>query len=54
MTESLLKSLRETYRRREAQQIFNQEHNITPTSAISNVKNLEVVKTDEELSQSFM
>ena len=47
----MVKSLRETYRRRNIQNKFNIEHNITPTAAYSNVKNLETVKTDEELIQ---
>lgn len=51
LTESLLKSLFETYRRREIQQKFNEEHHITPKAATSNVKDLEIVKTDDELQQ---
>jgi excinuclease UvrABC helicase subunit UvrB len=50
-TESMVKSLWETYRRRKIQNDFNIEHNIIPTAAHSNVKNLESVKTDEELVQ---
>ena len=50
-TESMIKSLWETYRRRKIQNDFNIEHNITPKAAHSNVKNLETVKTDEELMQ---
>ena len=50
-TESMVKSLRETYRRRTIQNNFNIEHHITPKAAHSNVKNLESVKTDEELVQ---
>lgn len=50
-TESMIKSLWETYRRRKIQNDFNIEHNITPKAAHSNVKNLETVKTDEELVQ---
>ena len=45
----MIKSLWETYRRRKIQNDFNVEHNITPKAAHSNVKNLETVKTDEEL-----
>ena len=41
----------ETYRRRRIQNNFNIEHNIIPKAAHSNVKNLESVKTDEELIQ---
>ena len=48
-TESMVKSLWETYRRRTIQNNFNIEHHITPKAAHSNVKNLESVKTDEEL-----
>lgn len=50
-TESISKSLRETYRRRNIQDQYNIEHNITPTQAISNVKELESVRTDEELKK---
>ena len=50
-TESMIKSLWETYRRRKIQNDFNVEHHITPKAAHSNVKNLETVKTDEELMQ---
>ena len=50
-TESIIKSLWETYRRRKIQNDFNIEHNIIPKAAYSNVKNLETVKTDEELMQ---
>jgi len=52
-TESMTKSLRETYRRRHLQEKFNKENKITPKAAISNIKNLESVKTDEELAQGF-
>lgn len=50
-TESMIKSLRETYRRRRIQNNFNIEHHITPKAVRSNAKNLETVKTDEELVQ---
>lgn len=53
MTESLLKSLWETHRRRQIQDDFNKRNNITPTIASSNIKNIETVKTDEDLKQSF-
>lgn len=53
LTESMTKSLRETYRRRGEQQVFNEKHKIDPTVAISNVKSLESVKTDEALDQWF-
>ena len=52
-TESIIKSLRETYRRRHIQESYNKKHHITPMSATSNVKDLESVKTDESLTQSF-
>lgn len=52
-TESMVKSLRETYRRRRTQDEFNKKHNISPTKAESNVKKLEEVKTDESLPQNF-
>jgi len=52
-TESMIKALWETYRRRKIQDDFNKKHWITPTLATSNVKLLETVKTDEELHQDF-
>jgi excinuclease ABC subunit B len=52
-TESMIKALRETYRRRSIQEKYNKDHKITPTKASSNVKDLEVVKTDENLAQGF-
>lgn len=52
-TESIVKSLRETYRRRNIQQNYNEINHITPTKADSNVKNLESVKTDNDLVQGF-
>lgn len=52
-TESIIKSLRETYRRRKIQDEYNQKHNITPEKATSNVKDLDSVKTDEDLTQTF-
>lgn len=48
-TESMWKALYETYRRRQIQQEYNDQHWITPQKAISNVKDLNVVKTDENL-----
>lgn len=51
-TESMVKSLRETYRRRITQQEYNVKNNITPSVALSNIKKLEVVKTDEILTQN--
>lgn len=53
MTESMLKSLWETHRRRQIQDNFNKVYWITPERATSNIKNLETVKTDEDLKQSF-
>ncbi len=52
-TESMIKALRETYRRRSIQMAFNVANNITPQIAISNVKDLGVVKTDDNLEQDF-
>ncbi len=48
-TWSIIKALRETYRRRHIQQEYNKKHWIIPQKAISNIKSLEVVKTDEEV-----
>ncbi|MEI8091735.1 MAG: hypothetical protein WCG98_05995 [bacterium] len=50
-TESIVKSLRETYRRRRIQEEYNIKNHITPISATSNVKDLSSVKTDENLTQ---
>lgn len=52
-TESMVKAMRETYRRREIQDRFNKEHWIIPQKASSNVKQLESVRTDMDLEQSF-
>jgi len=52
-TESMVKALRETYRRRNIQDTYNKKHKITPEKAESNVKGLDVVKTDEVLNQWF-
>ena len=49
----MVKALRETYRRRGIQDKYNKAHHITPEKAESNVKGLDVVKTDEVLSQGF-
>lgn len=51
-TWSILKSLWETYRRRGVQHLHNQENNIEPTRAISNAKNLDVVRDGKDLSES--
>ncbi len=50
-TKSMTKALYETYRRRHIQHQHNLANNITPTKAESNVKELESVKTDEELAK---
>jgi excinuclease UvrABC helicase subunit UvrB len=47
----MIKSLRETYRRRKIQEEYNVKNNITPHKADSNVKLLESVKTDDDLVQ---
>ena len=52
-TESMIKALRETYRRRRIQELYNTKNWITPKSALSNVKSLETVKDDLSLDQSF-
>ncbi len=52
-TESMIKALWETYRRRSIQASFNQQHGIIPKKAESNIKWLDVVKTDEVLAQWF-
>ena len=48
-TESMIKALWETYRRRSIQMDFNTKHGISPSVAISNIKSLDVVRTDEDL-----
>lgn len=50
-TDAMVKSLRETYRRRHTQDAYNQKHGITPEKAISQIKNLDVVKTDEMIQK---
>ncbi|HKL44487.1 MAG TPA: helicase-related protein [Candidatus Absconditabacterales bacterium] len=52
-TESMIKSMRETYRRREIQKNFNQKHGINPKKATSNIKQLDSVRTDQNLNQQF-
>lgn len=52
-TWSILASLRETYRRRWIQQEHNEKNNIEPKQALSNAKNLDIVKSDEPLDQQF-
>jgi len=49
-TQSITKALWETYRRRHIQQTYNTEHWIVPQKAISNVKSLDVVRTDEAIN----
>ena len=51
ITWSMMRALHETYRRRYIQDQHNIKNNITPTIAISNTKDLEVVKTDEQLER---
>lgn len=48
-TPSMYRALHETYRRRDIQQSYNTKHGLTPQIAISNIKNLDVVKTDDWL-----
>lgn len=52
MTESMTKALYETYRRRRIQHKHNIEHDIQPSMAISNIKNLDSVKTDADLQST--
>jgi excinuclease ABC subunit B len=52
-TESMIKALWETYRRRSIQIAHNTAHGITPVIASSNVKDLDVVKTDDDLPQDY-
>ncbi len=52
-TPSIIKALRETYRRRHHQEAHNTAYGITPEQAISNVKSLESVKSDQNLVQDF-
>lgn len=53
-TESIVKSLRETYRRRSIQHKFNEDHNIQPQQVTSNAKSLSSVKTGESSEQQFI
>lgn len=48
-TASIIKAMWENYRRRNVQQKFNSQHGISPKKAISNVKDLQIVKTDDVL-----
>ncbi len=52
-TESIIKSIYETYRRREIQINYNKKYWITPKLAHSNVKNIEIVKNDDDYKQDF-
>lgn len=52
-TPSIIKALRETYRRRHHQEQHNLAHGIIPTQAISNAKSLDSVKSDQNLVQDF-
>ena len=48
MTESMEKAINETNRRREIQQKYNKEHNITPKTIVKEIKNtLDLSKKDE-------
>lgn len=49
----MIKALWETYRRRGIQDAYNKTNTIIPEKAESNIKGLDVVKTDESLEQSF-
>lgn len=53
ITESIVKSLWETYRRRSIQESFNKKHSIIPSKATSNVKHIETVKSAADLPQIF-
>lgn len=50
-TEAMLKSLRETYRRRSIQQKYNQDHGIIPQQVISNAKSIQSVKSWEDTEE---
>ena len=52
-TEAIIKSLWETYRRRKTQQEYNEKHSIIPTQAISNIKSLDIVRTDETINLDY-
>ncbi len=52
-TQAIIEWLHETYRRRDLQEQYNQEHWIEPTIAIWNAKNLESVKDEWNLKQDF-
>ncbi len=51
ITWSMTRALHETYRRRYIQDQHNIKNNITPTQAVSNTKDLEVVRSDEQLEK---
>lgn len=52
-TWSIIESIHETQRRRHIQEAYNRQHGIEPMQAISNIKNLETVKNDDNLTQNF-
>ncbi len=53
-TESIVKSLWETYRRRAIQEQFNDKHAIQPQKVVSQVKRLQSVKTGAATEQEFI
>lgn len=48
-SDAMVKALRETYRRRAVQHADNLAHGVTPSQAISQIKDLGVVKSDESI-----
>jgi excinuclease ABC subunit B len=49
----MIESIHETQRRRHIQEAYNHQHGIEPMQAISNIKNLETVKSDDNVTQDF-